>query len=66
MAVVSAGLGEHDRSISWLQRAANERDALLPFIDMWPPLTPLRDDPRFQALLRRMNFPKAGHTGAVQ
>ena len=56
MAHVSLGLGDQEQAISWLQTAPEERDALLPFINVSMPLDPLRADPRFQALLRRMNF----------
>ena len=59
MACVNVGLGEHDRTISWLERAADERDALLPWLNVWIPFDPLRADPRFQALLQKMNFPAA-------
>ena len=59
MAQVSLVLGESDQAISWLQKSAEERDALLPYLDAWFILDPLRSDPRFQALLRRMNFPEA-------
>ena len=58
MAHVCLGLGEHEQAIVWLEKAAEERDGLLPFASTWIPLDPLRDDPRFQAFLRRMNFPE--------
>ena len=58
MAQVSLVLGESDQAISWLQKSAEERDALLTYLDAWFILDPLRADPRFQALLRRMNFPE--------
>ena len=60
IAMVNVGLDERERAISWLQEAAEERDALLPHLNVWPGLDPLRSDPRFQDLLRRMNFPCAG------
>ena len=58
MALVNIGLGERDQAISWLHQAAEERDVMLPFLQTWPGLDPLRSDPRFQALLRKMNFPQ--------
>ena len=58
MAMANVGLGEDEQAISWLQQAAEERDAMLPFLNTWPLVDPLRADPRFQALLRRMNFPE--------
>ena len=66
MAVACVGLGRREEAISWLYRAADERDALLPWLNVWFLLAPLRADPRFQALRRRMNLPYAGKTGAVQ
>ena len=57
LACVSLGLDEHDQAISWLQEAAEERDGLMTLVNTLPVFGPLRSDPRFQALLRRMNFP---------
>jgi len=48
--------GEHDEALDWLERAFEVHDPSLPYIDM-PVFDPLRSDPRFQDLLRRMNLP---------
>ena len=58
LACVSLGLDEHDQAISWLQEAAEERDGLMALVNTLPVFGPLRSDPRFQDLLRRMNFPQ--------
>ena len=58
MAHVNLGLGDTEQAIARLERAASDRDPLLCYLDVWYPLDPLRADPRFQALLRRMNFPE--------
>ena len=60
MAIVHLGLGDREQAISWLERAAEERDVLLPYINVVSFFDDLRSDPRFQALLRRMNLPPAG------
>jgi len=52
----SALVGEKDSALEWLTEAINERDPKTPFINGWPAFDPLRDDPRFQDLLRRMNL----------
>lgn len=51
--------GERERAIDWLQRAANRRSDGLIFASVEPGLGPLRDDPRFNAVLRRVGAPMA-------
>jgi TolB-like protein/DNA-binding winged helix-turn-helix (wHTH) protein len=57
LALIYAGLGEKDRAFEWLERAYKVHDKGMCFLKVDPPLDPLRSDPRFQDLLRRMNFP---------
>lgn len=49
-------LGEKDKAFAWLQKAYEERSPQMAFIEVDPRLDPLRSDPRFAALLRRMNL----------
>ena len=52
---IYASLGDKDQAFEWLEKAHQARDGtLLVMID--PLLDPLRDDPRFQDLLLRMNL----------
>ena len=51
-------LGQMDRAFEWLEKAFRERDWLMTYIGVDPAMDPLRSDPRFQSLLRRMNFPE--------
>ena len=57
-AVIQNGLGEIDEAFEWLERAYQDRNAWMVFLQVVPWLDPLRSDPRFQDLLRRMNFPE--------
>ena len=50
-------VGEKQRALDWLEKAYEERDPYMAFLNVRPGLDPLRSDPRFQDLLRRMNFP---------
>ena len=59
IAVVLVGLGEHDQAVEWSLQASEDRDGLLPFLHEFAPFDPIRSDPRFQDLLRRMNFPQS-------
>jgi TolB-like protein/DNA-binding winged helix-turn-helix (wHTH) protein/Tfp pilus assembly protein PilF len=55
-----ARLGEKERALEWLERSADARDFFAPFIGVEPLYDPLRSDPRFQKLLRRIGLPEAG------
>ena len=57
-AVIHTGLGENDEALEWLERAYQDRNGWMAFLQVVPWLDPLRSDPRFQDLLRRMNFPE--------
>jgi tetratricopeptide (TPR) repeat protein len=57
VAFIYAGLGEKDQALEWLEKAYTERDQGLAFLKVDPTLDPLRSDPRFQEILRRMKFP---------
>jgi tetratricopeptide (TPR) repeat protein len=48
--------GDYDQAIYWLEKAYEEHDPNLPYIGM-PIWDPLRSDPRFQDLLRRIGLP---------
>jgi len=55
--VIYAYLGEKDQMFEQLEEAYEERDAnALRNLQSHPAYDPLRDDPRFQDLLRRMNL----------
>ncbi len=57
IAEVCLGLGDLNQTFEWLEKAYQERARALAFLKVEPKLDPLRSDPRFQDLLRRMNFP---------
>jgi len=48
---------ERNRIFDWLERAYEERSANLCFVNVEPAFDNVRSDPRFQDLVRRMNFP---------
>ena len=58
LAEIYTGLGEKDEAFRWLDRCAALRFTWMPWITNEPPFKPLRPDPRFQALVRRMNLPQ--------
>jgi eukaryotic-like serine/threonine-protein kinase len=51
-------LGEKDKAFAELEKAFNNREWLLLYIKIDPRLDALRDDPRYQDLVRRMKFPE--------
>jgi tetratricopeptide (TPR) repeat protein len=58
IAVAYALAGENSRALDWLEQGFEERDPAMPYLSAAPLYDPLRDDPRFQELLRRMGLPE--------
>lgn len=58
LAATYAALGKKDDAIKWLEKAYAERHGGIIFIKTEPVFDSLRSDPRFQSLVRRMNFPQ--------
>ena len=56
-AVVYAGLGEKDQAFAWLEKAYGERTSRLGYLKVEPLWDPLRPDPRFADLVRRIGLP---------
>ena len=53
---VHLGLGETDAAFEWLDRAVDECDQFMMPIKSYEFFDPIRSDPRFLALLRKMNL----------
>lgn len=58
IALLYAHAGEKDRALEWLEKAYEEREPFMVYLGVDLQWDSLRDDPRFQDLLRRMNFPE--------
>ena len=58
LATAHLGLGDHEKAIDWLEYAFDEGSISVAFLGVDPVWDPLRSEPRFQNLLRRMNFPR--------
>ncbi len=54
---IYAALGKKDDALGWLEIGYRERATNMIYLQIDPRLDDLRSDPRFQDLVRRMNFP---------
>ncbi len=52
------GLRDKNQVMKWLEQGFAERDEEMVWVNVAPDLDFMRSEPRFQALLRRMNFPR--------
>ena len=57
IAWIYTALGDKDQAFVWLDKACADRSYLLRYVKTEPMYDPLRSDPRFTDLLRRMNLP---------
>jgi tetratricopeptide (TPR) repeat protein len=53
------GLGDVDEAFAWMDRAVDARDYMMIPIQSYPFLDPVRSDPRYLALLKKMNCDSA-------
>jgi TolB-like protein/class 3 adenylate cyclase/Tfp pilus assembly protein PilF len=58
LAVVHAGLGNLEAALDCLERALEERDVQLPWMNIDPVFAELRNEPRFLAVQRKMGLPE--------
>jgi len=58
IALAHALAGENSRALDWLEQGFEERDPGMPYLGAVPIYDPLREDPRFQDLVRRMGLPE--------
>ncbi|MFQ5463175.1 MAG: tetratricopeptide repeat protein [Phycisphaerae bacterium] len=56
IALLHASLGQKDQAFQWLDKAYEQRDAELVWLKVSPEFDPLRGDPRFDDLLRRIGL----------
>jgi serine/threonine protein kinase/tetratricopeptide (TPR) repeat protein len=56
MAVISLGLGDREQAFMWLQKAYQDRSAWLVNLKADPWFDPIRSDPRFVDLVRRVGL----------
>jgi hypothetical protein len=49
--------GDKGKALDWLEKVYAEHNHNLPYISCFPRCDPLRSEPRFQALLRRIGIP---------
>lgn len=57
IALVYTALGDKDQAFGWLGRSVDERSGSVRYLKVEPRLDPLRSDPRFDSLLKRVGLP---------
>ena len=55
-ACLNAQIGNIDRAIEFLNKSYEQRSAMMPIVQIEPMLDPLRNDPRYADLVRRMEL----------
>ncbi len=56
IALIYSTMGEKDKAFEWLEKAYAERTPWMFELNVTPELAPIRDDPRFSELLRRIGL----------
>jgi serine/threonine-protein kinase len=54
LATLHIALGQNDHAIDWMEKAYSERRGWMAYLNVHPILDPLRNEPRFKVLVRKM------------
>jgi hypothetical protein len=57
IAYVYTRLGDKEQALNWLEKACDDKDNRARFLQVDPGFDTLRDDPRYQRLVRRIGLP---------
>ena len=57
LAIIYFALGDKEQGFKWLTKAVDAHHPLMVMLKNDPPYESVRSDPRFQALVKRMNLP---------
>jgi TolB-like protein/DNA-binding winged helix-turn-helix (wHTH) protein/Tfp pilus assembly protein PilF len=58
LAHIKVGLGDTNQALRLLEKSYRDREPWIGYVKVWPAFDPLRTHPRFQDLLKQMNFPQ--------
>jgi serine/threonine-protein kinase len=56
LATLEVALGRHDKAITWMEEAYKERRGWLAYLNVHPVVDPLRAEPRFVELVKKMGL----------
>jgi TolB-like protein len=56
IALIHVGLGEQEEALQWMAKASGKRDGGFPYAKLDPRFSGLRRDPRFRAMLGKLNL----------
>jgi serine/threonine-protein kinase len=56
MAMLELGLGNNDAALDWIDQSITERRGWAAYLRVHPIVDPIRDDPRFELLVKKMTF----------
>jgi serine/threonine-protein kinase len=56
LATLHIALGQNDHAIDWMEKAYAERRGWMAYLNVHPILDPLRNEPRFKVLVRKMGL----------
>lgn len=65
LAEIYTALGETDKAFKWLEASYEARWSWIPWVYWNPPFDPLIDDPRFDAILKRLELPNNSSMASV-